>query len=130
MSEATNGILTLDNEVFAPFKASFNEALQTLIDRMKGMGIDEGEITTKMSIEFGTTTVADPCALDLNRQREATIPVIKHGVSTSLKIKNETKGQVPAEYELVFDESTGKAGLKKITDGQISLFDETGDEDF
>lgn len=130
MSEATAGTLTLDNEVFSPFVESFNKSLTLLIDKMRGMGIDEGEITAKMAVEFGKTTVPDPCALDLNRQREATVPTIKHKVSTVLKITNETKGMIPAEYELVCEADTGNLRLRKITDGQTSLFDDAGDEDF
>lgn len=121
--EAKNTMqLSLNSDTFESMKEDFDTILLRTIDNMESRGADEATITLKLGISFEK----EPQKFSDTEEDEKEIikPTFKHDVSTVIQVKGKKSGSLSGDYELVWDEEEKKHVLVRISDNQMSLFDE------
>ena len=122
MSDKTY-VLSLSANTFNAFKMDFDSALQRLLQKMDRLQSDSASINCKISV---TLTPAPERNFDATREGD-TVQVMKpsfsHEISTEIKVKDKTTGNLSGNRKLVWDEELMEYVMKDIDDGQTSLFD-------
>ena len=122
MSDKTY-VLSLSADTFNAFKMDFDSALQRLLQKMDRLQSDSASINCKISVAL---TPASERNFDATRE-EDTVQVMKpsfsHEISTEIKVKDKTTGNLSGNRKLVWDEELMEYVMKDIDDGQTSLFD-------
>lgn len=114
--------LTLESDTFRGMKASFNEIMQQLLEKLFAGRIAEGSISMKMSVSLDE-------AYSETLGRGVTVPLFKHKVSANYTEKIEDAGAVslPNTY-LEYDPEIGAFVLKPCG-GEQDMFAEQEAED-
>ena len=122
MSDKTY-VLSLSADTFNAFKMDFDSALQRLLQKMDRLQSDSASINCKISVAL---TPAPERNFDAAREGD-TVQVMKpsfsHEISTEIKVKDKTTGNLSGNRKLVWDEDLMEYVMKDIDDGQTSLFD-------
>ena len=122
MSDKTY-VLSLSADTFNAFKMDFDSALQRLLQKMDRLQSDSASINCKISVAL---TPASERNFDATREGD-TVQVMKpsfsHEISTEIKVKDKTTGNLSGNRKLVWDEELMEYVMKDIDDGQTSLFD-------
>ena len=122
MSDKTY-VLSLSANTFNAFKMDFDSALQRLLQKMDRLQSDSASINCKISV---TLTPAPERNFDATREGD-TVQVMKpsfsHEISTEIKVKDKTTGNLSGNRKLVWDDELMEYVMKDIDDGQTSLFD-------
>lgn len=122
MSDKTY-VLSLSADTFNAFKMDFDSALQRLLQKMDRLQSDSASINCKISVAL---TPAPERNFDATREGD-TVQVMKpsfsHEISTEIKVKDKTTGNLSGNRKLVWDEELMEYVMKDIDDGQTSLFD-------
>lgn len=121
MENTKNKIFDLDlnSDAFNAFKSDFNTMLKAILSGMEKNEAENGEISVTMKINLEEREV-----VDRGYARSTMVPSFSHKVVSKMQFKNEKKGALSGNFELRFDESTGKYQLVAIDDEQMSLFDD------
>ena len=119
MSKTNEMLLSLDGATFSAMKKYFDDVLNRTIGNMQMKGASDATITLKMdvSITKGITNI-NGTNMDYNK------PAFKHQVSSVLQIKDKATGQLAGEMVLEWDDDAEKFVLRRVDDGQTSLFDD------
>lgn len=118
-----NGIpLSLNGDTFQNLKENFDTVLARTVGNMEMKGADEATITLKLLISTKKENIGTP-----DNPEEATIPTFKHDISSVMQVKDKVSGTLAGNYALVWDDEEKKYVMKKITDGQLSMFDDDGE---
>ena len=122
--------LDFDSSTFEELKSDLNRYLQETFANMNDKNITEAEITAKITIKLVRTTLPELDKISLdggNELKEVLLPTIRHKVSSLMKTKFETDGELDlgGEYELVYDKKREKYVMQKLLDRQVTLYDET-----
>lgn len=114
--------LTLESDTFRGMKASFNEIMQQLLEKLFAGRIAEGSISIKMSISLDE-------AYSETLGKGIAVPLFKHKVSANYTEKLENAGAVslPNTY-LEYDPDIGAFVLKPCG-GEQDMFAEQEAED-
>ena len=122
MSDKTY-VLSLSADTFNAFKLDFDSSLQRLLQKMDKLQSDSASINCKISVAL---TPASEWNFDAAREGN-TVQVMKpsfsHEISTEIKVKDKTTGNLSGNRKLVWDEELMEYVMKDIDDGQTSLFD-------
>lgn len=122
MSDKTY-VLSLSADTFNAFKMDFDSALQRLLQKMDRLQSDSASINCKISVAL---TPAQERNFDATQEGD-TVQVMKpsfsHEISTEIKVKDKTTGNLSGNRKLVWDEELMEYVMKDIDDGQTSLFD-------
>ena len=122
MSDKTY-VLSLSADTFNAFKMDFDSALQRLLQKMDRLQSDSASINCKISVAL---TPAPERNFDATQEGD-TVQVMKpsfsHEISTEIKVKDKTTGNLSGNRKLVWDEELMEYVMKDIDDGQTSLFD-------
>ena len=122
MSDKTY-VLSLSADTFNAFKMDFDSSLQRLLQKMDKLQSDSASINCKISVAL---TPAPERNFDAAREGD-TVQVMKpsfsHEISTEIKVKDKTTGNLSGNRKLVWDEELMEYVMKDIDDGQTSLFD-------
>lgn len=113
--------LTLESDTFAVLKKDFDGILSNTLGNMQTRGAEDATLTLKLSISLENTSVNIR-----GENTDITRPSFKHDISSVMQIKDKKTGSLAGDYQLVWDEDEGKYVMKKIDDGQISLFNDDG----
>lgn len=113
--------LSLNGETFRRLKDDFDSVLNRTIGNMEMKGADEAAITVKLSISLDKDSVEGE-----DGYREITRPTFKHDISSVMQVKDKMSGTLNGNYEIVYDEESGKYVMRKVEDGQTSMFDDDG----
>lgn len=127
MSKANEMILSLNEDTFSALKKDFDDVLNRTIGNMQMKGASDATITLKLDIAITKGIVnIDGVNRDYNK------PSFKHQVNSVLQIKDKATGQLAGEMVLEWDDDAEKFVLRRVDDGQTSIFDdgyETCDDD-
>ena len=127
MSKANEMILSLNEDTFSALKKDFDDVLNRTIGNMQMKGASDATITLKLDIAITKGIVnIDGVNRDYNK------PSFKHQVNSVLQIKDKAAGQLAGEMVLEWDDDAEKFVLRRVDDGQTSIFDdgyETCDDD-
>lgn len=113
--------LSLNGNTFAGMKEDFDAILGRTIGNMESKGADEATITLKLNISL---VKEETTPLDADEEKKEIVrPDFKHVISSVMQVKAKKTGALSGDYELVFDEDEDKYVMRKIEDGQLSIFD-------
>lgn len=117
MSDKTY-VLSLSADTFNAFKMDFDSALQRLLQKMDRLQSDSASINCKISVAL---TPAPERNFDATQEGD-TVQVMKpsfsHEISTEIKVKDKTTGNLSGNRKLVWDEELMEYVMKDIDDGQ------------
>ena len=115
MSDKTY-VLSLSADTFNAFKMDFDSALQRLLQKMDRLQSDSASINCKISVAL---TPAPERNFDAAREGD-TVQVMKpsfsHEISTEIKVKDKTTGNLSGNRKLVWDEELMEYVMKDIDD--------------
>ena len=114
--------LSLSGDTFAALKEDFDSILAQTLGNMESKGADEAVITLKLGVSLEKQSFVRN-----EEPEELTKPSFKHDISSVMQVKNKKSGSLSGDYELVWDEDEKKYVMRKITNGQLTLFDEDGE---
>lgn len=114
--------LSLNGDTFAALKEDFDSILAQTLGNMESKGADEAVITLKLGVSLEKQSFVRN-----EEPEELTKPSFKHDISSVMQVKNKKSGSLSGDYELVWDEDEQKYVMRKITNGQLTLFDEDGE---
>lgn len=118
--------LSLDGDTFSVLKKDFDAVLLRTVGNMESKSADEATITLKLTISLEkehTNFGEEP--------KQITRPTFKHDISSVMQVKDKVSGTLKEDYELVYDEDEGKYVMRRISNGQMTIFetvDEQGDK--
>jgi len=117
--------LCIDGDTFKDMKTDINNYLQTTFAAMVSKDVTEAEITIKLTIKLEETTLPVLDKKDEISHRDVLLPTIKHKLSSIMKTKLETGGELflDGNYELTNSIGSGEYILRKISDPQQTLYD-------
>ncbi len=115
--------LSLNSNTFAGLKEDFDSVLARTIGNMESKGADEATITLKLGISL----TKEQGKFGEDEDREITRPTFKHDISSVMQVKDKKSGSLSGDYELVWDDEEKTYVMRKIKDGQMSLFGEDGE---
>lgn len=102
--------------------ASF--VLQRLLGNMVEKGATEGSMNIKLEVDLKEQYILDYTPEHEKEERLVRKPVFAHKVTSTVQIKDEKKGNLDTEMELVLDEDTGEYIMAPIVDTeQKTIFD-------
>lgn len=112
--------LSLKSETFSALKEDFDSILSRTIGNMEMKGAEEATVTLKLGISLEKSSVNGP-----NGIQAITKPSFKHDISSVMQVKDKKSGALTGDYELVWDTTEGKYVMRRIDNGQVSIFDST-----
>lgn len=115
--------LSLNGDTFAALKEDFDSILAQTLSNMESKGADEAVITLKLGVSLEKQSFVRD-----DEPTELTKPSFKHDISSVMQVKNKKSGSLSGDYELVWDDDEQKYVMRKITNGQMTLFDMEGNE--
>lgn len=115
--------LSLNGETFASLKEDFDSILAQTLGNMERKGAEEAVITLKLGISLEKQSFVRN-----EEPEELTKPSFKHDISSVMQVKNKKSGSLSGDYELIWDDEEKKYVMRKITNGQLTLFDAEGEE--
>lgn len=102
--------------------ASF--VLQRLLGNMVEKGATEGSMNIKLEVNLKEQYIPDYTPEHEKEERLVRKPVFAHKVTSTVQIKDEKKGNLDTEMELVLDEDSGEYIMAPIVDTeQKTIFD-------
>lgn len=110
--------LSLKSETFSALKEDFDSILARTIGNMEMKGAEEATVTLKLGISLEKSSMNSPSGL-----QEITKPSFKHDISSVMQVKDKKSGALTGDYELVWDAAEGKYVMRRIDNGQVSIFD-------
>ena len=127
MCNANEKVISIKNDTFDSLKEDFDTILQRTMDNMTMRGAEDAVITIKLAIAIEKENVRD-YQLSNDTQditREVKIPTFKHDISSVMTVKEKKSGIMSdASLEMVYDGDEMKWVVRKIDDGQMSMYDE------
>ncbi|MCD8398274.1 MAG: hypothetical protein LUD12_14025 [Lachnospiraceae bacterium] len=116
--------LSIEGDALATMKKDFDDVLIDLVDSMRHKNVTDSTLTCKLSIKLMSAPVP---TYENGEQgnREATVPVFKHDISSTMTVKNKVSGMTVGVDEIIYDKTYGGYVLRKLNDGQMR-FDEYG----
>ena len=109
--------LSLSGETFSMLKEQFDRVLNRTVGNMQMKGAEDATLTLKLSISLEKENRSTS-----NGVIEATIPKFKHDISSVMQVKDRISGELVGDYQLVWDADEEKYVMRKIDNGQTSLF--------
>lgn len=98
--------------------------LSELMRQMFDQGLEDGELSLKIKVQFEETEIDDPTQINLANKRQITSPKLDYKVIHAITLKDERKGTVDGSgYEVVLD-SHGNPTIQKVKTAQTTIFDE------
>ena len=116
-------ILSLNGDTFQTLKDDFDTILARTIGNMTMKGADEATITLKLSVSLEKSSVGTVSGI-----QDVTKPSFKHDISSVMQVKDKMTGQFKGEYGMIWDEDEERWVLRKIDNGQMSIFDNEENE--
>lgn len=127
MCNANEKVISIKNDTFDSLKEDLDTILQRTMDNMTMRGAEDAVITIKLAIAIEKENVRD-YQLSNDTQditREVKIPTFKHDISSVMTVKEKKSGIMSdASLEMVYDGDEMKWVVRKIDDGQMSMYDE------
>lgn len=114
--------LSLKSNTFSALKEDFDSILSRTIGNMEMKCAENATVTVKLSITLEKSTVVTD-----ERVQDITKPSFKHDISSVMQVKDKKSGALAGNFELVWDKEEGKYVMRKIDDGQTTLYEKVED---
>lgn len=114
--------LSLKSETFSALKEDFDSILARTIGNMEMKGAEEATVTLKLGISLEKGSVNGPAGI-----RDIVKPSFKHDISSVMQVKDKKSGALTGDYEMVWDADENKYVMRRIDNGQVSMFDADGE---
>lgn len=112
--------MTIESDIFAGARDSFDLMMQKLLHKMQQNASDEGSITLKVSVDMTTEWIPD----GNGESKECFKPKIKYKVDYAVPVKEGQDGKKDPGMKLVYDAELRRYVLKYVNEGgQMSMFD-------
>lgn len=112
--------MTIESDIFAGARDSFDLMMQKLLHKMQQNASDEGSITLKVSVDMTTEWIPD----GNGESEECFKPKIKYKVDYAVPVKEGQDGKKDPGMKLVYDVELRRYVLKYVNEGgQMSMFD-------
>lgn len=111
--------LSIKSDTFSAMKEDFDAILGRTIGNMQMKGAEDATITLKLSVSLENTN-----AVIGGESTDITRPSFKHDISSVMQVKDKKSGALTGDYQLVWDDEEGKYIMKKIENGQVTMFDQ------
>ena len=111
--------LSLDGATFAELKDQYDDLLARTVGNMEMRGTVDAVITLKQTIHLERTKRSTPSGVI-----DVVIPTFKHDITSVMQAKDKVSGQLKGEYQLVFDKDEEEYVMRKIDNGQQSMFED------
>lgn len=111
-------VLSLSSDTFQALKEDFDSILSRTIGNMEMRNADSATITLKLGIDLDKETVVSG-----GSSHEVTKPTFKHDISSVMQVKDKKSGALSGDYELVWNPEEGKYIMRRIDNGQTSMYD-------
>lgn len=112
--------MTIESDIFAGARDSFDLMMQKLLHKMQQNASDEGSITLKVSVDMTTEWIPD----GNGENEECFKPKIKYKVDYAVPVKEGQDGKKDPGMKLVYDAELRRYVLKYVNEGgQMSMFD-------
>lgn len=112
--------MTIESDIFAGARDSFDLMMQKLLHKMQQNASDEGSITLKVSVDMTTEWIPD----GNGESEECFKPKIKYKVDYAVPVKEGQDGKKDPGMKLVYDAELRRYVLKYVNEGgQMSMFD-------
>lgn len=122
--------LNIESDTFSTMKRDWDFVLQRLLGNMQEKGATEGSITLKVDVSFTKEFIPNYDPDIKGESREISKPKFTHKVTSAVQIKDEKKGNLDSEMELVFDEDTGEYVMRPVANTeQRTIFDKDFQDD-
>lgn len=116
--------LNFESDTFADMKRDMDHVLQRLLATMWEKGSTEGSMALKIDVRLTTGFIPNYDPSVEGESRMIHTPRFSHKVTSAVQIKDEKKGNMDTEMELVFDEDSGEYVMKPVVNTeQRSIFD-------
>lgn len=112
-------VLSLSSDTFQALKEDFDSILSRTIGNMEMKNAGSATITVKLGIDLEKELVVSGGV-----SHEVTKPTFKHDISSVMQVKDKKSGALSGDYQLVWNSEEGKYIMRRIDDGQTSMFDE------
>ena len=123
--------LCMQDDTFESARQSFDTVLQRLLKNMSDSNSTEGTITLKIDVEMRVEQADSYNVGGEETQRQIRLPSFSHKVTSQMVVKNEMKGAVNPEMELVWDDDLKVYVLKYVSNtAQRSFYDDDLKEKF
>lgn len=113
--------LSLTGDTFQELKADVDTILQETLEQMERKTSNKAEITVKLTISLADMKAPDNQEKRIGGTRKVAVPAFSHKVSSIIKTQLGTDGELEGDYELLFDEQSGRYVMQKIEDPQQTL---------
>lgn len=114
--------LSLKSDTFSALKEDFDSILAKTIGNMEMKGAEDATITLKLGVSLEKSSISGP-----NGIQNITKPSFKHDISSVMQVKDKKSGALTGDFELVWDQDEGKYVMRRIDNGQTTLYqDEPG----
>ena len=112
--------MTIESDIFAGARDSFDLMMQKLLHKMQQNASDEGSITLKVSVDMTTEWIPD----GNGESEECFKPKIKYKVDYAVPVKEGQDGKKDPGMKLVYEAELRRYVLKYVNEGgQMSMFD-------
>lgn len=122
--------MAIESVIFADARRDFNEAMRRLLMRMETAKTAEGSVCLRIDIEmtkeYYASLLPDGRTAE---QYEATVPRFKYRAYSTVKAKDEIKGEMRPELEIVFNEQTKEYELRHAAAGQMTVYNYDEEEE-
>lgn len=114
----------IESKCFEGFRNDFDESLYNAISTMQKKDSDEAEITMKITIKTISEVVTDEEQGQQNEMKIVKRAYISHKIASKIALKSEKAGNIAkGDSNIEFDKRLQCYVLRKIDDGQMSMFD-------
>ena len=112
-------VLSLNSDTFQALKEDFDSILSRTIGNMEMKNAGSATITLKLGIDLDKELVVSGGV-----SHEVTKPTFKHDISSVVQVKDKKSGALTGDYQLVWNPEEGNYIMRRIDNGQTSMFDE------
>lgn len=117
--------MSLNSDTFNALKSDFDQMLRKLLTGMEKFECEEATLNIKVGVKLEQDQARDFSITEYEAMRDIVKPTFKHEITSAMQVKDKKSGSLNGEYELVWDKDSGQYVMRKIDDGQVTLFDES-----
>lgn len=113
--------LNIESEAFENMRTDFDTILKRTLQNLTEKGSSEATVNVKLTVKLDDYPV--PQAAHNSFAKTYKRPSFQHKIGSVLQIKMQEAGKFDGEYELVWDSDVQDYVLRKVVNGQTSVFD-------
>jgi hypothetical protein len=114
--------IDIKSDTFNSLTFDWNKAMQMLLHDMESYESEEADLVAKVKVKLNRDTAPDNDFTAYEAKRNVTVPKFEHTVTSTIKVKDERKGFLSGNYELIWDAGEHKYIMVEQSDGQTTFY--------